>query len=320
MGRQFSEILSDRLYAANISVSPDLLSVFNLLPEDKKNFILKWNFGALASFEDFMQIVDDENVGRFESYVFENDYDVYLIIGMGMRIQLGWDWCPTYQEYDCAKQKWITIRKYPYTLDFNNLIRSGSYIGRAVLCDAVKTMVLSAVCADRFGEWRTPLTRLKDESLHGLHKFLECFYRMVGKLPTECDWDWVYGGGISYSEIRANIKPDIIFRLDTNIGVVISGGLIYVQNLSGYSDSWVMAKIDESTNSDGAVFGTLLHTLTLCGMFLAEASGFTQLLRQWRVVSYLKYDGCELVDLTMYNINRFICESSNKCHMLLEEV
>lgn len=320
MGRQFSEILSDRLYAANISVSPDLLSVFNLLPEDKKNFILKWNFGALASFEDFMQIVDDENVGRFESYVFENDYDVYLIIGMGMRIQLGWDWCPTYQEYDCAKQKWITIRKYPYTLDFNNLIRSGSYIGRAVLCDAVKTMVLSAVCADRFGEWRTPLTRLKDESLHGLHKFLECFYRMVGKLPTECDWDWVYGGGISYSEIRANIKPDIIFRLDTNIGVAISGGLIYVQNLSGYSDSWVMAKIDESTNSDGAVFGTLLHTLTLCGMFLAEVSGFTQLLRQWRVVSYLKYDGCELVDLTMYNINRFICESSNKCHMLLEEV
>lgn len=320
MGRQFSEILSDRLYAANISVSPYLLSVFNLLPEDKKNFILKWNFGVLASFEDFMQIVDDENVGRFESYVFENDYAVYLIIGMGMRIQLGRDWCPTYQEYDCAKQKWITIRKYPYTLDFNNLIRSGSYIGRAVLCDAVKTMVLSAVCADRFGEWRTPLTRLKDESLHGLHKFLECFYRMVGKLPTECDWDWVYGGGISYSEIRANIKPDIIFRLDTNIGVVISGGLIYVQNLSGYSDSWVMAKIDESTNSDGAVFGTLLHTLALCGMFLAEVSGFTQLLRQWRVVSYLKYDGCELVDLTMYNINRFICESSNKFHMLLEEV
>lgn len=320
MGRQFSEILSDRLYAANISVSPYLLSVFNLLPEDKKNFILKWNFGALASFEDFMQIVDDEDIGRFESYVFENDYAVYLIIGMGMRIQLGRDWCPAYQEYDCTKQKWITIRKYPYTLDFNNLIRSGSYIGRAVLCDAVKTMVLSAVCTDRFGEWRTPLIRLKDESLHGLHKFLECFYRMVGKLPTECDWDWVYGGGISYSEIRANIKPNIIFRLDTDIGVAISGGLIYVQNLSGYSDSWVMAKIDESTNSDGAVFGTLLHTLSLCGMFLAEVSGFTQLLRQWRVVSYLKYDGCKLENLTMYNINRFICRSSNKCHTLLEEV
>lgn len=320
MGRQFSEILSDRLHAANINISPDLLSVFNLLPEDKKNFILKWNFGALASFEDFMQTVDDEDIGRFESYVFENDYAVYLIIGMGMRIQLGRNWCPTYQEYDRAKQKWITMRKYPYTSGCNNLIRSGSYIGRAVLCDAVKTMVLSAVCTDRFGEWRTPLTRLKDESLHGLHKFLECFYRMVGKLPIECDWDWVYGGGISYSEIRANIKPNIIFRLDTNIGVAISGGLIYVQNLSGYSDSWVLAQIDGHVIDDGAVFGTLLHALSLCGMFLAEPSGFTQLLRQWRVVSYLKYDGCELVDLTMYNINRFIYRSSNKPNTLIEEV
>lgn len=186
MCQEFSKIMKERLDWVGIEIELDDLVKLDMLPQEKKNFVLGWNVRGLQSVNGFWNELHDSKVLNFDSYVIKLNNDLpCLVIGVDKFLCLSRG--GGLHVYESIRYNEPLNELYDIPDKFDYRIVRGCLTDRVVLSRAVEALIRKA----NDGEIKFDSFMLHP-SYSGFRNFLcEC-YKYFGVSLFDKEYDWVY--------------------------------------------------------------------------------------------------------------------------------